>query len=112
MGSSPLHAPRWRQVGFIGQDNCATQTLRKSSPFATRGGRRPPRIPRMTSPPDVQHARTGRHRVSVGLAVALTFPGIILRLGIFHTPHAVEAVLFGLAIVGAAFLLSWAAEVA
>ena len=36
------------------------------------------------------------------------------RLSLVHPdlPHALEAALFGLAIVGAAFLLSWAAEVA
>src|SRR5262245_34061849 len=66
----------------------------------------------MTSPPAAPDARTGRHRISVGLAASLTLPGLVLRLGGGHAPHAIEAVLFGLAIVGAAFLLSWAAEVA
>ena len=66
----------------------------------------------MTSPPDVQNARSGRHRVSVGLAVALTIPGLTLRLGGVHAPDALQALIYGLAIVGAAFLLSWAAEVA
>jgi cation:H+ antiporter len=39
-------------------------------------------------------------------------PGVILRIGGGHPPDPVAALLFGLAIVGAAFLLSWAAEVA
>src|SRR5215831_17254975 len=66
----------------------------------------------MTSPPAADRPRIGRYRVSVGLAAALTIPGLIMRFGGFHAAHAVEAVIFGLAIVGAAFLLSWAAEVA
>jgi cation:H+ antiporter len=56
--------------------------------------------------------RPGRQRVSLALAVALTMPGIVLRLGDVHASSAVSAALFGLAIVGAAFMLSWAAEVA
>ena len=39
-------------------------------------------------------------------------PALWLRWTDPHLSHAVEALLFGLAIVGAAFLLSWAAEVA
>ena len=38
--------------------------------------------------------------------------GVAIRLLHSELPHPLEAVLFGLAIVGAAFLLSWAAEVA
>jgi len=56
--------------------------------------------------------RPGRQRISLALALALTVPGILLRLGDVHASPAVAAALFGLAIVGAAFLLSWAAEVA
>jgi len=57
-------------------------------------------------------ARPGRQRVSLGLALTLCAPGIMLRLAGVHTEAAVMALLFGLAIVGAAFMLSWAAEVA
>jgi cation:H+ antiporter len=39
-------------------------------------------------------------------------PAIVLRATGAHVPEALAALLFGLAIVGAAFLLSWAAEVA
>jgi cation:H+ antiporter len=56
--------------------------------------------------------RPGKQRLSFGLAVAVTVPGLVMRLTGAHGNPAVEAVLFGLAIVGAAFLLSWAAEVA
>ena len=58
---------------------------------------------------DVHPARQG---LGVGLALGATLPGILMRLLGLEAPHAVEALLFGIAIVGAAFLLSWAAEVA
>ena len=54
----------------------------------------------------------GRQRLALVLALAVTVPGLATRLTDPHLPHPVEALLFGLAIVGAAFLLSWAAEVA
>src|SRR5438270_845883 len=73
---------------------------------------RPPRMRPVTATPDLVPLRAGRTRVSLALAVALTCPGLFMRLSGAHAPHAVEAALFGLAIVGAAFLLSWAAEVA
>ena len=63
--------------------------------------------------PDVlDRAHPARQATSVALAVAITFPGVFLRLTNAHLSDPVLALLFGLAIVGAAFLLSWAAEVA
>ena len=56
--------------------------------------------------------RPSRQRVNLGLAVALTMPGIVMRLGDLHPSSAVASLIYGLAIVGAAFMLSWAAEVA
>jgi cation:H+ antiporter len=53
-----------------------------------------------------------RSRASLAMAVAVAAPGVAARLLRPDLPHPVEALLFGLAIVGAAFLLSWAAEVA
>ena len=47
----------------------------------------------------------------VALAVAVAVPGLAVRLGVFGASDPVRALLFGIAIVGAAFLLSWAAEV-
>ncbi len=51
----------------------------------------------------------------VFIAFLTTLPGIVLevllRAGAVHPPHPLEAIVFGVAIVGAAFLLSWAAEV-
>ncbi len=56
--------------------------------------------------------KPGRQKVSLGLALLLTVPGIVLRLGDLHAGSAASAAIYGLAIVGAAFMLSWAAEVA
>jgi len=49
---------------------------------------------------------------SVGIATAITLPGLLVRVGIIHPSVAVEAALFGASIMGAAFMLAWAAEVA
>ena len=51
-------------------------------------------------------------RLYLALAVGLTCPGLYLRLSGLHTTPTLEALAFGTAILGAAFLLSWAAEVA
>jgi cation:H+ antiporter len=56
--------------------------------------------------------RAGRYRLVVGLALLSAAPALWLRASEPHLSHALEAVAFGMAIVGAAFLLSWAAEVA
>ncbi len=65
-----------------------------------------------TTAEDLRDVHPTRQQVSLGLAVAATLPGILIRLVHFELSHPVEALLFGLAIVGAAFMLSWAAEVA
>ena len=54
----------------------------------------------------------GRQRLSIALAIAATLPGIVLRLGDIHTSDPLDALLYGMAIIGAAFMLSWAAETA
>jgi cation:H+ antiporter len=48
---------------------------------------------------------------SIGLVAALALPGLLLRFGAFHISIGIDTVLYGLAILGAAFLVSWAAEV-
>jgi cation:H+ antiporter len=48
----------------------------------------------------------------IGAAGAATAPGLMLRLGVFALPDVGQAILFGSAIVAAAFLLSWTAKVA
>lgn len=53
-------------------------------------------------------------RTSLGLmalAAAVTIPGIVLRLWVSHPDPLLGSILFGLAIVGAAFMISWAAEI-
>lgn len=53
-----------------------------------------------------------RSPLIVAGAVALAVPGIVLRVAGLEIAPPVDALLYGLAIVGAAFLLSWAAEAA
>ncbi|HEY8476968.1 MAG TPA: sodium:calcium antiporter [Chloroflexota bacterium] len=53
-----------------------------------------------------------RSWLPVVLAAGLALPWMVLRLAGYHGPPPIIALLSGLAIVGAAFLLSWAAEVA
>ncbi|MFN8591117.1 MAG: hypothetical protein U0031_06595 [Thermomicrobiales bacterium] len=49
--------------------------------------------------------------VPVLVAILLTVPGLFVRFSLLAASDPVRALLLGLAIVGAAFLLSWAAEV-
>jgi len=51
-------------------------------------------------------------RIAVMAAALAAAPAIVLQFGGAHVPYPAEAAGFGLAIVGAAFLLSWGAEVA
>ena len=55
---------------------------------------------------------SGRPRAVIGAALVATGPGLVLAFSNVALAHPVEALVFGLAIVGAAFILSWAAEVA
>jgi cation:H+ antiporter len=52
----------------------------------------------------------GRKRAAFAAAAAITLPGVVLRLGGEHPTEAAGAVIFGIAVVGAAFLLAWGAE--
>ncbi len=61
---------------------------------------------------DYELAHHRAYRVTLPLTVALTAPGMLVRFGVLELPLVLEALSFGLAIMGAAFLLSWAAEVA
>src|SRR3954452_467769 len=45
------------------------------------------------------------------IAFAVMLPGVVLALGGLPVSDPVKALIYGVAIVGAAFLLSWAAEV-
>jgi cation:H+ antiporter len=61
--------------------------------------------------PHEQRVHPGRQQIVIGCALAVVVPGLLLRLTGAEPPHWLAAVLFGLAIVGAAFMLAWAAEV-
>lgn len=52
-----------------------------------------------------------RQVTAVGLALLLTLPALVLSSSGSHPASWIAAVVYGLAIVGAAFLLAWAAEV-
>jgi cation:H+ antiporter len=56
-------------------------------------------------------ARPRRQVTGIALAVAAIVPGVALRLSGTELEPLLAAVLFGMAVVGAAFLLAWAAEV-
>jgi cation:H+ antiporter len=51
-------------------------------------------------------------RVKVGLAMALAIPSLLLRVTGTHLPDVLALLVFGGAVVAAAFLLAWAAEAA
>ncbi len=76
-----------------------------SGPRGTASGT-PRRIGSVSDPSRPPHA--GRALLAAGI---ITLPGLIVRLGSLHPPHWLAAACFGLAVVGAAFLLAWGAEV-
>lgn len=61
---------------------------------------------------ELRDVHAGRQGLGVGLAIGVTIPGLFLRFLHPNLPYPEEALILGTAIVGAAFLLSWAAEVA
>jgi cation:H+ antiporter len=58
--------------------------------------------------PAVEHPR--RQLIPMVLAVAATIPAILTRLSGAEPPEWFAAIVFGLGVVGAAFVLAWAAE--
>ena len=66
----------------------------------------------MTVHEDLIDVHPGRQRTALAAAALATVPAFLVRFAGLESSHAVEAVLFGLAIVGAAFAISWAAETA
>src|ERR1043165_6073185 len=48
--------------------------------------------------------------VAMLLAVSLTLPGIVFRVAGVHPTPWIAAVVYGLAVVGSAFVLAWSAE--
>ncbi|HEX5672502.1 MAG TPA: sodium:proton exchanger, partial [Acidimicrobiia bacterium] len=65
----------------------------------------------MTELKDTEALHTGREVFYMVLALAAMFPGVYVRIAGVHPTPVLGAALFGLAIVGAAFMLSWAAEI-
>ncbi len=58
-----------------------------------------------------QDLNPGRQIGLMVLALAVTIPGVALKLTADHPDALLAAILFGVAIVGAAFMISWAAEI-
>ena len=61
---------------------------------------------------DDELRRHHAYRLTLPLTVASTAPGLLVRFGVLEVPLELQAILLGAAIFGAAFMLSWAAEVA
>lgn len=59
----------------------------------------------------VHEIRPGRQIGLILLALAVTVPGVLVRIGVGHPDPLLGSLLFGAAIVGAAFMISWAAEI-
>ncbi|MGQ0825873.1 MAG: sodium:proton exchanger [Actinomycetota bacterium] len=53
-----------------------------------------------------------RQKLAIALAFAAAIPALAVRVSGSHPEPLVASILFGLAVVGGAFLLAWAAEVA
>jgi cation:H+ antiporter len=63
-------------------------------------------------PPEPEHAEhPTRQRLAIMLAILAVVPGVALRVFGLHPDPLLAALCFGLAVVGAAFLLAWGAEV-
>src|SRR3954447_9954685 len=61
---------------------------------------------------DAVRRRVRGHPVfSIALAATVAVPALSLRLFGIHADPLVAAMIFGIAVVGAAFMLAWAAEV-
>lgn len=56
--------------------------------------------------------RPARQRLAIAAAMGISVPAIVLRLGVGGVSHPLQAIIYCIAIIGAAFVLSWAAETA
>ncbi len=60
----------------------------------------------------ISNARPGLFsRLLIPGAVLITVPGILTKTGFLHNGHGLDALMFGIGLLGAAFMMSWAAEV-
>jgi cation:H+ antiporter len=64
----------------------------------------------MSRPPSDASRSSGW--ILIAVAALVTLPALLLRFGAVHQGEGFETIAFGVAILGAAFLLSWGAEVA
>ena len=60
---------------------------------------------------DSPELRPGRQIGLIALSFLVTLPGVVLHLTAQHPDPLLASILYGIAIVGAAFMISWAAEV-
>lgn len=67
-------------------------------------------MPRLMTDPRSQPS-TAREIIYLALATAAVIPGVVVRMADLHPTPALASLAFGAAVVGAAFMLSWAAEV-
>ena len=63
----------------------------------------------MTSPPQKYNVTPGLYLILI-ITFCVTFPGIYLGITHTHISPVLGTIFFGIAIFGAAFILSWAAE--
>jgi cation:H+ antiporter len=65
-----------------------------------------------THPAEPVHSEhRARQQAAIAFAILAVLPGVTLRLGGLRPSPLVAAMCYGLAVVGAAFMLAWAAEV-
>ncbi len=60
---------------------------------------------------DVVAPARSRAGLAIAAAIAATIPALTVRFGGLHPEPLIAAIIFGIAVIGAAFMLAWAAEV-
>src|SRR5262245_61111531 len=68
-------------------------------------------MPGMSVDPDDRPDHPQTQVLAIALAAIAVMPGVFLKVSGVHPQPLLAAVIFGLAVVGAAFMLAWAAEV-
>jgi cation:H+ antiporter len=66
----------------------------------------------MSVKPQVSKQTLSRPWILMGIMLILSIPGIVMRLSGAHVPPLTEALIAGISLISAAFLLAWAAEAA
>src|SRR6185503_1292916 len=66
-----------------------------------------------THAPDPAKSGAGRSIALIAVMMAICLPAVVMRLGGLHTSEpSIDAFIFGIAVLTAAFLLNWGAETA